>query len=375
GLAVDGDGKVLLSSSTIDKPLPAAGEVLAWRVELFALEEPFGHEKSYGDLCVDPCKGDGGAAPFVGEGVGVRLSPLAVPTGLDQRSAAFRNRVVSWHFEQERRAGAPLLAASDRDRADEQGRPLTGIDWASPTGPAPGPVSIALLLRTADGFVVDVWAGRRDRVGTAPETGWMGRLAMRPWPVFTAQLLQFQDQLGAAWPATRQAADPAPADTPPVDVSAQLNNALELMRSHKTREPIDLVREALDVLRGDRADAPRVSLVDLGFEELPPAGYLPADRANIYDGIRRLFPERAGVVFNAYRADTIVELVARAQHADRIPLTPGQEAPPPRIEIMVPVPEPYTDGHDLQSTRAWVAFRRSCHLPLYTEDPLNSDDR
>ena len=37
---------------------------------------------------------------------------------------------------------------------------------------------------------------------------------------------------------------------------------------------------------------------------------------------------------------------------------------------MVPVPEPYTDGQDLQTKRSWVAFRRAVHIPIYTEDPV-----
>ncbi|WP_327397361.1 hypothetical protein [Streptomyces phaeochromogenes] len=375
GLAVDGDGRILLSTSTIRVPLPKAGETLAWQLELVANEEPFGQEKSYGDLCVDPCKGDSGTAPFVGEGVDVRLAPLRVPAEFDQGSPAFRNRVASWHFEQERRKGAPLIPASDRDSTDEEVRPITGTDWAAPTGPVPGPVGIALLLRTAAGFVLDVWAARRDRVQTAPETGWTHRLAMRPWQVFIAQLLQFQDQLGSAWPATRAAAsDTPPAPSARPDVSTQLTEALEHLQSGKRRKPIDLVENVLATLRGDRAAAPGLSLVGLGFEDLPPAGYLPAQKENIYDRIRWLFPEGSGVVFNAYRADTIVELVARAQHADRIPLIRDGGIWPPRIEIMVPVPEPYTDGHDLQTTRSWVAFRRAVCIPLYTEDPMRAPE-
>ena len=65
-----------------------------------------------------------------------------------------------------------------------------------------------------------------------------------------------------------------------------------------------------------------------------------------------------------------MELVARAQHADRIPLTRGGGGVrPTRIEIMVAVPEPYTGGGDLQTTRSWVAFRRAVRIPDYTSDP------
>ena len=64
----------------------------------------------------------------------------------------------------------------------------------------------------------------------------------------------------------------------------------------------------------------------------------------------------------------------RTQHLDRIPLTrDGGGVWPPRIEIMVPVPEPFTDGHDLQSIRSWVAFRRAVHVPVYRTEEFNRD--
>jgi hypothetical protein len=375
GLAIDADGRILLTESTISVDLPGPGKTLVWRVELAARDEPFGQENSYGDICVDPCETTASTAPFVREVVDVRLTLLPMPAGLDPGSPRFRNRVASWYFEQERRAGAPIILASDRDPDADQGRPITGVNWAAPTGPAPGPVGIGLLLRTAAGFVLDVWAGRRDRVQTPPETGWMGRLAMRPWQVFIAQLLQFQDQLGSAWP---DPGGPMKPSTPVgqsvrADVSNQLAEALQLMQNRKLREPTDLLESALAVLRGDKPAASVPSLLDLGFEDLPPAGYLPALRGSIYDWTRQLFPEQTAIVVNEYRADTIVELVARAQHADRIPLTlEGGGVWPPRIEIMVPVPEPFTSGGDLPTTRSWVAFRRAARVPPYTEDPAGN---
>jgi hypothetical protein len=232
-----------------------------------------------------------------------------------------------------------------------------------------------LLLRTAAGFVLDVWAARRDRVQTPPETGWMGRLAMRPWQVFVAQLLQFQDQLGSAWPDPGGPVKPSTPVGPSVraDVSNQLAEALRLMQIRKLREPTDLLENALAVLRGDKPAASVTSLVDLGFEDLPPAGYLPALRGHVYDWISQLFPEQTAIVFSEYRADTIVGLVARAQHADRIPLTQdGGGVWPPRIEIMVPVPEPFTGGGDQRTIRSWVAFRRAVRIRRYTEDPADN---
>ena len=369
GLAVAADGRILLSSATLAVPLPAAGDTVAWRIELVATEEPFGPENTYGDVCLDPCSSPSSSTAFVGETVDVRLAPLSVPSTVDAGATSFRNRVASWYFERERRDGHPYLAASDRDTDQERGRSILDAAWAQPTGPAPGPVAVGLLLRSADGFLVDVWAARRDRVQTAPETGWTQRLAMRPWAAFVAQVLQFQDQVAASWPGVRGPSTPgAPLPTSVrADVSAKLSEALQQLHVRKLREPTELVQGALTALRSERtAAATVISLVDLGFDDLPPAGYLPLSTTDILgDGLGLLFPASMSVTVNAYRADEIVEMVARTQHLDRIPLTEpdGLVEPETRIEIMVPVPDPFTDAHDLQSVRSWVAFRRLVHLP------------
>ena len=128
GLAVDADGRILLSESTIDVDLPGPGETLVWRIDLTGKDEPYGHENSYGDICVDPCGPAVGTTPFVREVVGVVLTPIPVPAGLDPGASAFRNRVASWYFEQERLEGDPLIAASDRDPLAGQGRPIAGVE-------------------------------------------------------------------------------------------------------------------------------------------------------------------------------------------------------------------------------------------------------
>src|SRR5207237_1270269 len=80
--------------------LPGPGETLVWRIDLGGKDEPFGYENSYGDICADPCEPATGTAPFVAEAVGVVLTPIPVPGGLDPGASAFRNRVASWYFEQ-----------------------------------------------------------------------------------------------------------------------------------------------------------------------------------------------------------------------------------------------------------------------------------
>ena len=95
----------------------------------------------------------------------------------------------------------------------------------------------------------------------------MGRLAMRPWQVFIAQLLQFQDQLGSAWPDPGRAGPGTPVgQSVRADVSNQLTEALQLIETRKLREPTDLLKDALAVLSGAKPPVSVTSLLDLGFD-------------------------------------------------------------------------------------------------------------
>jgi hypothetical protein len=39
---------------------------------------------------------------------------------------------------------------------------------------------------------LDAWIGRRERIDTPAKRYWQWRMAMRPWDMFLAQILQFQ---------------------------------------------------------------------------------------------------------------------------------------------------------------------------------------
>ena len=173
GLAVDADGRILLSEATIEVDLPGPGETLVWRIDLTGIDEPYGQENSYGDICVDPCEPAVGTTPFVREVAGVVLTPVPVPRpgpgcvrlpeprGLVVlRAGTARGRPAHRGV----RPGPPGRAGPAHRR-----RQLGGTDRSRGR-----PVGVGLLLRTAGGFVLDVWAARRDRVQTPPETGWMG---------------------------------------------------------------------------------------------------------------------------------------------------------------------------------------------------------
>src|SRR5207249_7421715 len=61
--------------------------------------------------------------------------------------------------------------------------------------PEPQAVPIGVLQKIAGNFVLDTWTARREVNGPPGAVRWAGHLAMRPWSVFLAQVLQFQDQL------------------------------------------------------------------------------------------------------------------------------------------------------------------------------------
>jgi hypothetical protein len=199
---------------------------------------------------------------------------------------------------------------------------------------------------------------------------------MRPWAFWQAQLLQFQDQLMASWPTPLGTVSK---QTPigvaeRADLLEKLQTVVDQLGHGQRREPRNIVLHSLAVLGGDPSATLSFGLRDLGFDDLPPAGYLPVYPNQIYSRARTLFPMGIEVTINAYRADEIVEMVERTQHLDRIPLTPkGGGAWPVRIEIMVPVYDPFSDGEDLQSARSWVAFRRAQHVPERPEDPSTVD--
>jgi hypothetical protein len=368
GLAIAADGRALLSSTTIHVPLPKDGATLASAIVLSAKDRPYGEENAYGEICVDPCGGTTSQHAFVEEIVDVTLKDLTVAPEVDAGALSFRNRVASWYFEQERTRIAPMIAASDRDRSPGALLPSTG--WVAPALGATDDVCAGLLLRSQQGFLLDVWAGRRDRLQNPPHTSWMRRLAMRPWAIWEAQLLQFQDQLMAVWPIPVGvvSAQTSIHGAERADLTQQLRSAYEQMAGGRLREPKNILRHSLAVLEGAPSAPLTFGLPDLGFDDLPPAGYLPIPPNQIYSHADTLFPEQIQVSINAYRADEIVEMVERTQHLDRIPLTPnGGGAWPVRIEIMVPVTDPFTDGHDLQSERTWVAFRRAQHVPTTPE--------
>ena len=149
-----------------------------------------------------------------------------------------------------------------------------------------------------------MWAARRDRILTPPAAAWAGRLGLRPQPVFTAQVLQFEDQLAAG------ALDP---------------------------------------------DHPLTAR----FRELPPAGYLPMpavrNEESLEIWLEAVFDDTVQLRLIACSADVAVSAVNLAQHLDRIPLIASAELPA-GVTILCRTSRPTSRPSPRPTTAGW----RSC---------------
>src|SRR5262249_52993936 len=114
-------------------------------------------------------------------------TPLPVSTAVALNQLHLRSRVASSYFEDERQLIASLISGDGlrsqvwcfgAQGASGQEVPLGGIARAGST---------TLFL--------DAWIARRERIDTPAKRYWQWRMAMRPWDVFIAQILQFQCQL------------------------------------------------------------------------------------------------------------------------------------------------------------------------------------
>jgi hypothetical protein len=202
-------------------------------------------------------------------------------------------------------------------------------------------------------LVLDVWTARRDIGGPPADDAWRSRLAMRPWNVFLAEVLQFQDQLSSlALPAAKVGHH---------EVVDSLRHGAEIYiekvggTAHGRLMPFKELKECYE-----RATAPHVvlpdggSLSDLGFVELPPAGYVDGVRlgAELRSSLEALFANHKLRICHV-RADYVAGAVEQAQHLDRIPI------PGPPVDIDILVPDIHADLEGLRTAAyGWVAFVR-----------------
>lgn len=352
-----------------------------------------GNEAVYGKLCESACVSDS-QHPYWREGVVLRLRPIGLK--LPASSAVtlsvthLRNRVASAYF-----AAEPWLTPRALSAAG-----LASDLWCKPASLyGRDEVVIGLLAREAGvNRVIDAWSGRRERMDTQARGYWQGRMAMRPWNVFVAQVLQFQCQLAGLFDGTGGVIKPAS------DCEA-LRQLLD-----KTRQELEALHKkysdgAQHILRkfGERptrkealslADEMKMSYAELydisgklsaaelgkgalpsqrmllnaGFVELPPAGYLPvaAGKQPLEIQLARMFGAGVRLHFHAVRDDEIAHLVEEAQHMERISLTRGLDDPKLIEAVEIFVPDGIAlDAKALASGTWWQVDMHSAALSVF----------
>lgn len=378
GLAVSPGGRLLRLVRTLTAPLDDAhlGDArddAFWVVTLHWAAGTSGSATVYGSLCNDACSDNGShLQPWVDEGVAVRLVPDALP-GLDATlDDERRNWLASAYFERERAAGPPWLTPVAR-----HGRvaPLGDRPWDDGTAlRADGGVPLAVLLPRDDGWCVDMWTARRLVDGALAHATWRSRLAMRPWTVFLAQVLQLEDELADAESGF---GEPGKVVVVDVDVDDPAREPVERFKEQMEKTFVARWHQFRDFDEATR-DAPRPvgrarvvrSLRGHGLLELPPAGYLPVDERQ--DGLEKVmvgyFGGQVDVRLRRMRADQVADEVEAAQHRDRIPLVPETDQTA-AVDVLVPL-HPADKAALSTPAYGWVAFVRRPPVCPDAADPV-----
>jgi hypothetical protein len=367
GLAIGSTGRpfLLQASAELDLSDPGvigqqAGAGTLRMIVVTGKDTRFGKENVYGDLCAGASVGN--TEPYVAEEAVISIGDLPLAGPSDTSDATLRSRVSSQWFAHEHSLGGPWIAASDlADRTD-----ILRNDWGSgfalPAPADPDAVPLGLLLRTSKAWVLDVWTLRRERIDPPPRRVRQAQFGLRPWDVFIAQVLQFQDMLAAGWAGTvaQQAASDDTGDTNR-EVRRKVEEARKLIVSARARESLDAVLDMVpeqDEGLATKAGPPAL-VGDLGIVELPPAGFLPHSagaKASVQERISAMFPQAVRLNFRSCRADSVLSAVEGAQHLRRIPLTASEGKSSVTVDILVPDGVEGSDG--LTTERPWVAFVR-----------------
>jgi hypothetical protein len=385
GLAVNAGGRPLRSRRLVTIPLadlqPATTSTFWW-VEVVDEQWGYGDAAVTGTLCDVPCSGGTSARLFVAEGVRVQLT-ADTAAGLEGVSVRRRRPwLASRLFAREQaQAGYWPEGPETRETFDD-------LSTSPPpaTTSAPAAVRLAVLIPppSEEGAdrQIDRWTARRDRGDPPPAQFRQWRLSMRPWDVFVAQIMQFQDTLADRLPEAGFVEARSWRDRVLREigvVSAELPTVTKA-RAHERLE--NLRREAAEGFTAEvrRIDAALSStLPELGFDELPPAGYLPyrppTGEARELGGrvggvkaeIDRLAPGLDVRVCTCRPVD-VAQAVQEAQHRDRIPLG-GDQSTKPAVDVLVPV----GDDPDVPLFD-WVAFVRRDGRECQAEEVAAPED-
>jgi hypothetical protein len=388
GLALDADGRTLLLRSAltleIDRLL-AAGKVAAlpspiagratfgacvpaipaapaqavgasglYLLTVGFTEGPRDEEWAPGSHCDDRCPGITDARYRV-EGLIFRAAPLALELPdtkiLALHAGHLRSRVASAYFAREASPGQSLISRAG----------LRAAAWCLGAPPTSGQeVPLAVFLQGAErGQFLDVWTARRERVEPPPRRYWASRMAMRPWSVYVAQILQFQCQLHEL---LSRAGEATLAPEPFAEEQLAIKDAVALFaRLDRSISGLSAMRARLLAVARRPATASG-ELVEGGLLELPPAGWLPVDDGSgegVESQVRRTLGQGLDLRFCVVAPDHVLHALEERQHMERISLVHGLERPHerPEVDILVPggvrTPEGIVEPH-----LGWVMFCR-----------------
>lgn len=388
GLAISPHGRLLLLTEAVSIPLddahlPALEADGFWRVELHWAWDNSGSAPSYGSLCADECH-DGGSTirPWRDEGVEIRIVPDALELFGGVLSDVRGNWLSSHYFERERRNGRPWLTPVARNAPVP---PLGSHAWTDDTrAPDEQGVPLALVYSSQRASTDDVayrlqvWTARRLTDGPVAHAAWRSRLAMRPWSIFLAQILQFESEImgvvgQSSGPQSAVIQDLGDAYQFVVDARDLLAGAGLFIKDIKPSDRgVRRRPEFAEFMAAySRAAASSLASEDpapvseqFGIGELPPAGYLPMnERAeDVERRLQAFFGPNVQVRTRRLRADQVADEVLAAQHRDRIPLYFVDGLPQPKVDVLLPVesadmPQLSTDVY------GWVAFVRRAPEP------------
>jgi hypothetical protein len=331
---------------------PASGTEL-YLLSIHAAEALCGQEDVFGALCEDACA-RAVQRPYSVEGILLRATPLVLRNALPTSAAValtrrhLRSRVASVVFEDERHTVESAIS----------GAGLRTDVWCFGAQPQGGQgVPIGVLARAgATTVFLDAWTARRERIDPPAKRYWQWRMAMRPWDVFLAQILQFQCQLadllryGDGGDAGED--DPCRRSHALVlEASAAVGRLVGFFQANAaTVAPTQLeggLTALLDLHRrlvegGALAVAGSSQfLIDGGIVTLPSAGYLPVTPSSVVsvnDQVQRLIGRGVDLRFCIIRLDFVPDALEEAQHMERISLLEGleQTGARPQVDVLVP---------------------------------------
>ena len=226
-----------VTAGGVDVPLVEGVQLYA--VAVAHAEALCGHEDVLGRLCQQGCE-TAADRPYRNEGVAVLLQPLPLAGPLDKTSAGItftdahlRSRVASAWFAQEWAAAGSWLSAAR----------LRAPVWCQGAAAVTGTVVPVGVLGWKGSTVVflDPWIVRRERMEAPPRSYWAGRMELRPWPVFLAQVLQFQCQyagMAAAPGGGGDGTDPCAPSKALLDLSTRMVDTL-VSQMQELGRPVD----------------------------------------------------------------------------------------------------------------------------------------